>query len=67
MDIFINGVLFQDNYDVAENHGFSHSMEVDSWQIASLLKPGNNIIRVEFEDDPAAQTHYWIKELMLKN
>jgi hypothetical protein len=67
VDIIINGTMFRDNYDVAENHNFSHGMEVDSWQIASLLKPGNNTIRIEFENDPAAQTQYWIKEIMLKN
>ncbi|MDP6453427.1 MAG: hypothetical protein QF898_08985 [SAR202 cluster bacterium] len=65
--IIINGTLFRDNYDVAENHNFSHSMEVDTWQIGSLLKPGSNTIRIEYENDPAAQTQYWIKEILLKN
>lgn len=65
VDIIINGQVFKDNYDVAENHEASHSYGIDTWQIADYLQTGINMIRVEFEDDPWAYTHYWIQDLVI--
>jgi len=65
VDIFINGNLFLDNYDVAENHEYSHSYFTDEWEISDYLVPGQNQITIELEDDPLAYTHYWIHNLSI--
>jgi len=66
VDIYINGQLFLDNYDVAEAHDGSHSFEHDCWDIASYLQTGENNIHILFEDDPLAETHYWIQALAIR-
>jgi hypothetical protein len=65
IDITINGNLFLDNYDVAQNHNGSHGFEKDSWQISDYLNTGQNTIRIELEDNPWAYTHYWINTLSI--
>ena len=64
IDILLNGTLILDNYDVAEEHSGSHAFEEDSWQLPiDNLVSGSNTLTIEFEDDPWAETHYWIKSL----
>ena len=63
VDFKVNGSLFLDNYDVAENHGGTHGMATDQWDISDWVNIGANDIRIEFEDDPWACTHYWIQDL----
>lgn len=63
VDIKINGQLFRDNYDVAQNHGGTHGFATDQWQIGNLVRSGTNVIRIELEDNPWACTHYWIQSL----
>ncbi len=62
IDIYINGILYSDDYDVAQSHG-DHGWHEDNWSITSFLKSGMNTIRIELEDDPWAATHYWIKNI----
>lgn len=64
IDIYLNGYLLADNYDVAENHGGSHAYETDRWDIAGHLL-SHNTLKIEFEDDPWACTHYWIQNLAI--
>jgi len=66
VDIYINGQLFLDNYDVAEAHGGSHTYEHDIWDITSYLQIGGNSIEIIFEDDPWADTYYWIQTLIIR-
>lgn len=61
VDIYVNGQLFRDNFDVAENHCGSHGYEFDEWDISARLTSGLNTIRIESEDNPRAETHYWIQ------
>jgi len=63
VDIYINGHLFLDNYDVAQHHCGSHGYETDQWQIEQYLVSGQNTITISFEDDPWVYTHYWIQSL----
>lgn len=65
VDIYINGGLFRDNYDVAENHCGSHGYAIDKWQIQNYLVSGENTITIAFEDDPWADTRYWIQSLAI--
>lgn len=65
VDIYINGGLFRDNHDVAENHCGSHDYAIDKWQIQNYLVSGENTITIAFEDDPWAYTHYWIQALAI--
>ena len=68
IDIGVNGWLFWDNYDVADNHGGSHGFETDTFTLpASLLDQGWNEIVFVFEDDPWASTHYWIQRMELSS
>ena len=63
-DPFNETDLLVDNYDVAENHGYSHGFETDTFTIpASMLHLGSNTITFAFENDPWACTHYWIQEM----
>ena len=66
VDIYINGQLFLDNYDVAEAHGGSHTYEHDTWDITSYLQIGGNSIEIIFEDDPWADSHYWVQTLIIR-
>ena len=60
IDLIINSTLFLDNYDVAENHSASHSLETDTFAVPSeLLVDGMNLIVLEF--DASAATHVWIQ------
>ena len=61
VNIHINGQLFKACYDPAENHGGTHGFVVDSWDVASYLKAGVNIIGVQLCD--TAWTYYWISHL----
>lgn len=63
VDIIINGNMVENNYDVAEAHGGSHSYETDVWQVKNFLHIGSNTLRIEFEDNPWAYTHYWIQSV----
>jgi len=65
VDIYIKGTLFSDNFDVAQYHSRSHGYEIDRWQIAQRLVVGQNTIRIELEDNPWAETCYWIESLSI--
>ena len=65
IDVYVNGTCILDNYDVAQTHG-DHDWHMDNWQIESYLKTGQNTIRIEFEDDPWATTHYWIRSISVQ-
>ena len=63
IDIYINNNIFLENYDVALAHAGSHGYETDQWQIADYLVTGDNIIYIQYGDNP--YTHYWIQTLGL--
>ncbi len=65
VDIFINGVRFKDNYDVALRYG-DHSWHTDNWPVDSYLRTGSNTLRIEFENDPWATTFYWIRNISIQ-
>jgi len=66
VDLLLNGTLIVNNFDPAQAHNGLHSFVKDSWQLpASKLQTGTNNLIIEFEDDPRAETHYWIKGLSL--
>ena len=64
VDIYINGQLFLNNYDVAESHSDSHAYEYDIWDITSYLQIGENSIEILY--DSSAETHYWIQALIIR-
>ncbi len=67
IDIFVNGNLIADNLDVAEQHGGSHGFENDDFLIGDYLRTGNNTLVFEFEDNPWADTHYWLEMLVIRS
>jgi len=67
VDIYVNGELFRDNYDVAESHCGAHGYAFDQWNITGRLVSGVNIIRIELQDNPRAETHYWLQALHISS
>lgn len=63
IDIYINGQLFLDDYDVAESHNGSHSFESDSWDISNYLVVGGNSVTIKLVNIPDACSNYWIQAL----
>jgi hypothetical protein len=63
VDIFVNGAMFKENYDVAEAHGDPQQFELDMWDVSTLLTPGINTVRIAL--DGSAETQYWIQHLAL--
>lgn len=65
IDIYINGQLFLDDYDVASAHYGSHSFEADSWVLTDYLVEGENSITIRLVDIPNACSNYWIQALAI--
>ena len=63
IDIYINGQLFLDDYDVAESYNGSHSFESDSWDISNYLVVGGNSVNIKLVNIPDACSNYWIQAL----
>jgi len=64
VDIYINDNLLEDNYDVAENHCYSHGFKTDRWDISDYISTKNNLI-IKLEDNPLACSHYWIQNVTI--
>ncbi len=64
VDIYINGHLLEDNYDVAEQHCGFHGFKTDRWNLSGHLLTQNTVV-IELEDDPWACSHYWIQNITI--
>ena len=65
IDVYINGTLFLNDYDVGEKHG-DHGWNTDHWAVGPYLKTGTNTIRIELGDIPMAASKYWLKYMSVQ-
>ena len=65
IDVYINGTLFLNNFDVGERHE-NHGWNTDHWAIAHYLKTGTNTVRIELVNIPEAASKYWIRYMSIQ-